>query len=234
MVDEAARRGGRQKLHDGPGGDRGSAVDTGLPLQPPDAQGSEWNPFVRLRGEGDDGCAPVRDDAIDSAAGSSGEDCGLAVPSVGRRLRSGSNGAGRNGDDREESGIPSFEEVIDAQFPDVQDGHRGQAEETTALDPIAGLRREFDVLEPNPNKLDYATDLSLSACLKILEQEYLPSTHSDHFRQLSLKKDTAMGIMTIALRADENRFRKRNQDILEKLLTMAKADKKLTLTQPTS
>lgn len=43
-----------------------------------------------------------------------------------------------------------------------------------------------------------------------------------------------MGIMTIALRADENRFRKRNQDILEKLLTMAKADKKLTLTQPTA
>lgn len=74
----------------------------------------------------------------------------------------------------------------------------------------------------------------MSACLKILEQEYLPSTHSDHFRQLSLKKDTAMGIMTIALRADENRFRKRNQDILEKLLTMAKADKKLTLTQPTA
>ena len=57
--------------------------------------------------------------------------------------------------------------------------------------------------------------------------DYLPPSHSDHMKQLSIKKDAAMGIIGAGLKADENRFRRRQNDVIAKLFTLVQQDKKL-------
>jgi hypothetical protein len=58
--------------------------------------------------------------------------------------------------------------------------------------------------------------------------EYLPREHTDYMKQLALKKDTAVAVITAGLRADENRFRRRQHDIIAKIFARATADKKLS------
>lgn len=90
-----------------------------------------------------------------------------------------------------------------------------------------GLRREFELLEADPNKLDHAVDLALTTALDILEMDYLPPSHSDYMKQMTIKKDTAISIISAGLKADENRFRRRQNDVIARLFDAVQRDKKL-------
>lgn len=48
----------------------------------------------------------------------------------------------------------------------------------------------------------------------------------DKLKLLSVKKDAAASIITAGLKADENRFRRENKDIIEKLFEKIKNDAK--------
>jgi hypothetical protein len=57
--------------------------------------------------------------------------------------------------------------------------------------------------------------------------EYLPTSHSDYMKQLTLKKDTAVALIGAGLKADENRFRRKQQDVIARLFEAVQRDKKL-------
>ena len=49
----------------------------------------------------------------------------------------------------------------------------------------------------------------------------------DRMKMLSVKKDAASSIINAGLKADENRFRRENKDIIEKLFDKIKKDTRL-------
>lgn len=58
----------------------------------------------------------------------------------------------------------------------------------------------------------------------ILDMPVPEDGHEDRMKMLSVKKDAASSIINAGLKADENRFRRENKDIIEKLF--AKIEKK--------
>lgn len=61
----------------------------------------------------------------------------------------------------------------------------------------------------------------------IMEREMLPPSHADHMKMLSIRKDCAASIINSGLKADENRFRRKQNDVLQRLFDVVKKDKKL-------
>jgi hypothetical protein len=54
----------------------------------------------------------------------------------------------------------------------------------------------------------------------------LPSPYDEHYaRVLSAKKDAAVAVMNIGLKADENKFRKRETDVISKLYDKIKLER---------
>lgn len=49
---------------------------------------------------------------------------------------------------------------------------------------------------------------------------------------VSAKKDAAMGIINAGLKADENRFRRENKDLIEKLFAKIQAERKIIDVKP--
>lgn len=52
---------------------------------------------------------------------------------------------------------------------------------------------------------------------KILDYSEVGLEDAEKLKLLSVKKDAAIGIINMGLKADENRFRRENKDIIEKL-----------------
>lgn len=227
MVSELSGRQGQQELHTGSGSDGGGDVHSGLPVQPPHAQGSHWDPFIRPRPGYRGPSSPMRNDDGGSASPGGGQDNQNAVSGIGGRLHPDIDGNRRNDQSGAKRSISGLEEIDDAQLPDVSNGYWISPEEAASGDTEIRIRRQFELLETDPNKLDHAVDLGVDAIVDILELAYLPTSHDDYFKQLALKKDAAVSIITAGLRADENRFRRRNQDILQQLWQRIRADKKL-------
>lgn len=227
MVDATVRGQGCPELRTGQGDRGGCDVDPGLPVQPSDAQGSErsaavWNDAINQA------LSPsLRNDDVGSAPRGARQDCEPRVLSVSGGLCPSDDGAGRHDLGSSKGSLSGLEKVEYAKLPDVSDGYRQPLEEATADDTSDGVRRQFEVLEADPNKLDAAVDLAINTVLDILEMDYLPQGHTDHLKQLSIKKDAAMGIIGAGLKADENRFRRRSNDVLAKLFKLVTHDKKL-------
>jgi len=227
MVAATVRGQGRSELRAGHGDGRGGDVDPGLPLQPFDAEGSErsaavWNDAIN-RALG----ASVRDDVDRCTSRGEWQDRDEGMPSVGGGLCAGDDGYGGYDNGGSKRSLSGLEEIEHAQLPDVSNRHWAAPEEATAGDTELRVRREFEVLEADPNKLDKAVDLSLDTALDILEMEYLPTSHSDYMKQLTLKKDTAVALIGAGLKADENRFRRKQQDVIARLFEAVQRDKKL-------
>ena len=61
----------------------------------------------------------------------------------------------------------------------------------------------------------------------ILSIPNLPSSHSDYFKLLAIKKDLAVSAVAAGLKADENRFRRRQNDVIARLFEVVRKDNKL-------
>ncbi len=227
MANATVRGQGRPQLRVGHGDSRRGDVDTGLPVQPLHEEGSErstalWNDEINRAFS-----ASLRDDDGGSAAGSERQAPKLPDALLSGGLRPSDDGNGGDDFGGEEGSLSGLEKIEHAKLPDVSNGYRRQVEEAIASDTADGLRRQFEVLEADPNKLDAAVDLALNTAIDILELEYLPTSHTDYYRQLTLKKDTLSVVINAGLKADENRFRRKQHDVVAKLFAIARADKKL-------
>lgn len=61
----------------------------------------------------------------------------------------------------------------------------------------------------------------------ILDEPVPEKGDEDRMKMLSVKKDAAASIINAGLKADENRFRRENKDIIERLFDKIKKDGKL-------
>lgn len=210
---------GREKLGAGSDSDGSSAVDTGLPILLPDAQGSERSAIVRPD-SGESGFDTSLRDAVGrSSARSGGQDSFTAVFGNRRGLCAGSVGDGRNSGRIEESRVQNSRPAQPAQLADVSDRYFEPIEETTAETSGDGLCHGDAVLEAE-NNYQYLAKLRVKALRVLGETLDVPTPDEDdddYARVLSIKKDAAINVVTASLKADENCFRQRRNDALDRL-----------------
>lgn len=84
---------------------------------------------------------------------------------------------------------------------------------------------EGQVLINNEDNLSRVVRKALQQIEDILDME-LPEDESK-MKLLSVKKDAASAIINAGLKADENRFRRENKDIIERLFDKIKKDGKV-------
>lgn len=61
----------------------------------------------------------------------------------------------------------------------------------------------------------------------ILDMDLDEAHPDDKMKLLSVKKDAASAILNVGLKADENRFRRENKDIIEKLFDKINRERKI-------
>ncbi len=83
--------------------------------------------------------------------------------------------------------------------------------------PETGAIEDYDSLSRVVSK-------ALKQIETILDMPVPEEGNEDRMKMLSVKKDAAASIINAGLKADENRFRRENKDIIEKLF--AKLEKK--------
>lgn len=76
----------------------------------------------------------------------------------------------------------------------------------------------------NGNKLDMLVGKALNTINEILDVDLPDESDPGFIKLLSTKKDAAVSIVNAGLKADENRFRKRNSDILTRLMAQMKSE----------
>lgn len=99
---------------------------------------------------------------------------------------------------------------------------------TLEIAPVADIEvlpavREED---QNSDRLTRLVDTGLSVLEEVLEQPTPPLNHANYLKMLSIKKDAAVSVINAGLKADENRFRKRKNDVLGELLKQINSEKK--------
>lgn len=78
--------------------------------------------------------------------------------------------------------------------------------------------------DSNGDKLNKLVNKALDTMAEVLNTE-LPATNSpDRLKVLSIKKDAAVSVLGAGLKADENRFRKRQSDVLGRLLDALRSE----------
>jgi hypothetical protein len=77
------------------------------------------------------------------------------------------------------------------------------------------------------DKLARLTDKALDTIDEILDLKTQDFDPEERVRVISAKKDAAVSLLNIGLKADENRFKQRQSDILSKLLAAVRADQKM-------
>lgn len=82
-------------------------------------------------------------------------------------------------------------------------------------------------LEQNTDDLSRVVKKALKQIEDILDMEMPVATIAVQAKILSLKKDAAASIINAGLKADENRFRRENKDIVERLFDKIRKDGKI-------
>jgi hypothetical protein len=76
----------------------------------------------------------------------------------------------------------------------------------------------------NQDDLSRVVRKALGQMEEILDIDPAQVEPEDYIKLLSVKKDAAASIINAGLKADENRFRRENKDIIEKLFEKIKND----------
>lgn len=76
----------------------------------------------------------------------------------------------------------------------------------------------------NTDDLSRVVKKALGQMEEILDMDPATVEPEDRIKLLSVKKDAAASIINAGLKADENRFRRENKDIIEKLFEKIKND----------
>jgi hypothetical protein len=84
------------------------------------------------------------------------------------------------------------------------------------------------IIADNQADLDRVVHKALKQIEAIIDQDIEALTKTeDKLKMLSIKKDAATAIINAGLKADENRFRRENKDIVERLFLKIKNDSKI-------
>ena len=227
MADGSGGRKGRPKLPRKRSGNGSGVVDTGLPVQPFDWEAGVRNPDLRGNGCNQRILASLPGDEPSGAGGAGGEDNIGGDVVHGGGLCAGGDGNGGDGQRVEQNGVQSAGRFELTQLADVAAGYREPVEGAVAEAAEARLRDESEVLNDNATALERLTAKALCKLDEIIDIA-LPPQSSDHYgRVLSAQKDASVAIVNSALKADENRFRRRQTDVLEKLYSKMRAEKHL-------
>jgi len=170
----------------------------------------------------------MRNDDGDSPAREEWEDCGFALHGDGGRLRARFD---RDGVDRilsEIQGIQDTEKAGNTKQPDVQDGYWETLAETATGITKNGVRGR-DVVPVNDVTLESLIPLALAKSKEVL-QVRLDDNDPNFVRILSAQQAISVSILNTAIKADENRFRQRKNNILEDILTKIRQAEKPVLT----
>ncbi|MCK5603818.1 hypothetical protein KAR91_18160 [Candidatus Pacearchaeota archaeon] len=74
-----------------------------------------------------------------------------------------------------------------------------------------------EIVSQNADDLSRVVQKALAQVETILDMDETLIRVEDRLRLMSIKKDAAISIVNAGLKADENRFRRENKDIIEKL-----------------
>lgn len=231
MATKFGKRGGRKELGAGHDSSRDSAVDTGLPVFPLDAQGSERGAPIRHDAGERELNSSMRDDAGGSATRGERENSFAAV--FGNRGRLCLSGLGNwsDGERSEEKGLCDTGAAEFAELPNVSDRYREPLEEADTEAASDGVRGGDAVLDAE-NNYRYLASLRTKALRVLGETLDVRTPHeddADYARVLAIKKDAAINIVSASLKADENCFRQRHNDALSRLYAAVKAETPVTL-----
>lgn len=83
-----------------------------------------------------------------------------------------------------------------------------------------------DLIDPATDDLSRVVRKALNQIEKILDKDDNDCHSDDRIKLLSIKKDAAASIINAGLKADENRFRRENKDIIERLFAKLQNDTK--------
>lgn len=83
-----------------------------------------------------------------------------------------------------------------------------------------------DLIDTTTDDLSRVVRKALQQIETILDMDEMMVEPEDRLKLLSVKKDAATSIINSGLKADENRFRRENKDIIEKLFEKIKNDTK--------
>src|SRR3974390_198608 len=192
-----------------------------LSLQSPDAERGGRDTGVQA-GRGDGAPPSVRDDAV------------RGTRRRGRPPKDAGNGGGlRAGDDgqRDDSaggatfGLQTLRDHPRPQFPDVEDRYRGPPETGVAVVGEARLR-EGDVLSADTSKFDRITDKALDVLETCLDEH---RGDADHLRLMNLKLAAAQSILNSRIKVDDTILRRRQLDIMPKIIQMMREEKERLL-----
>jgi hypothetical protein len=110
-------------------------------------------------------------------------------------------------------GVKGFERP---QQPNVQNRYWGQTEKAIARPSETRLRDGDGILTPS-ERHEELFNKALDAQEQILDLD-LPDVESEHFgRVLTAKATVAQSVINSGLKADENRLRRENKDVMNKL-----------------
>lgn len=88
-----------------------------------------------------------------------------------------------------------------------------------------GIRDRNAILEVATSNLDNLVAKALAKLDEILGIPLPAMSHDNFIRIMTSQKDAAVSVVNSGLKADENRFRKRENDVLEKLYQQMQAEK---------
>lgn len=86
-----------------------------------------------------------------------------------------------------------------------------------------------DLIDQNTDDLSRVVRKALAQIEKILDKNENDCHPDDRIKLLSVKKDAAASIINAGLKADENRFRRDNKDIIDKLFATIAAKELKTI-----
>ena len=222
MAGRPTRRDRREKFPDGRNSRGVRTLDTRLPVQPHNPEGSDRDTDLWiercLAGEH----TPVPDDEGRSANRSGWEDTVKALHGDGGGLRAGSDGDRPDSNRGEAGRLPYFEGTQCPQLPDVSYRHWQSVEEATALIASDGVRDGDGVLNPHAEHLDRLLGKALINDEEIFDMPLPPVGHAEFGRILAAKSATSTGIKTAVLKANENVFRRNNADTAKNLYALFK------------
>ena len=222
MAARSSERQGRAQHPDRSDRGRGGVGNTGLPVQPLNAQGSGGSadlrpdrtsvaPLPPLRN--DDAKRPADQDQrgaySDADAGDSGG------------LRRGDVGLGADRQRRSADGLPATQKADDSEFRILAQRHRQEVSEAIADDSETWLRDGAGLLA---DKLDKAGDLALDWNIEILSRETPQPGDDGYGAVVRAKGVAAQTTLTTTMRVNEMQFRRQALGKLPELLKRIKEE----------
>lgn len=228
MATGSGRGRGRPKRGDGHDSNGSGVVDTGLPLQPSDAQRSGWDSRLWDNGLQQDECSPAGNGNGGSADGAQRDYQGRTHDGDSGGLCIGGERDGQDGQRSKTRSLSGVEILEHTELPHVPDGYWKSSEKAAARTPKTRLCDGDGVLvSDNGAALDRIVTLALHTLENVMLTD-TPHPEDEAFgRILSAKKDAAVSVLNAGLKADENRFRKHKNNILKDLFEKMQQEKLL-------